>query len=153
MNKTQVTLTGWLGSDVTTRSAGDATVASFRLAATPRRYNPRTEEWFDGDTQWYSVNAWRQLAGNCAASLRRGDPVVVHGKLSARRWTSAAGVETTSFEIEAAVVGHDLNRGASSFAKSPSRATPVERPVAEEPAAPELAGAAAPVAPEAEVAA
>lgn len=118
MNETQVTLSGWLGGEVTTRLAGDATVASFRLAATPRRFNPRTEEWFDADTQWYSVNAWRTLAGNCATSLHRGDPVVVHGKLSARTWTNAAGAEVTGFEIEASFVGHDLNRGTSSFSRT-----------------------------------
>lgn len=119
MNETQVTLTGWLGNDVTSRPAGDAQVASFRLACTPRRFNRRTEEWSDADTQWYTVNAWRALGDNCAASLRRGDPVVVHGKLSAQRWTNSANIEVTTFEVEAAFVGHDLNRGTSSFVKTP----------------------------------
>jgi single-strand DNA-binding protein len=115
VNETYVTLSGWLGSDVSVREAGGAKVASFRVASTPRRYQRKTESWEDGDTQWYSVNTWRTLAENCETSLRRGDPVVIHGKLSAHTWTNKAGLEVTTFEVEAAFVGHDLNRGTSSF--------------------------------------
>lgn len=118
MNETQVTLTGWLGNAVSVRPAGDSQVASFRLACTPRRFNRRTQEWFDADTQWYTVNAWRSLGEHCADSLSVGDPVVVHGKLSAQTWTNSAGVAVTTFEVEAAFVGHDLNRGTSSFVKA-----------------------------------
>lgn len=115
MHETYVTLSGWLGGNVDLRDAGGVPVASFRVASTPRRYQRRTETWEDGDTQWYSVNAWRALGDNCAASLRRGDPVVVHGKLSAHTWTNKAGLEVTTFEVEAAFVGHDLNRGTTDF--------------------------------------
>ena len=39
MNDTQITLTGWIGGDVTLREvAGGRAVASFRLACTPTRY-------------------------------------------------------------------------------------------------------------------
>lgn len=115
MFETYVTLCGWLGGDVSLREAGGVPVASFRVASTPRRYQRRTDSWEDGDTQWYSVNAWRALGENCDQSLRRGDPVVVHGKLSAHRWTNKAGLEVTTFEVEAAFVGHDLTRGTSEF--------------------------------------
>ena len=118
MNQTLVTLTGWLGGDVTLREAGDAVVASFRVASTPRRYQKETGEWVDRDTQWYAVTAWRALAENCAESLHRGEPVVVHGRLNAQVWTNSAGIEVTSFEVEAIFVGHDLNRGTSSFTRA-----------------------------------
>jgi single-strand DNA-binding protein len=118
MNDTTITLTGWLGGDVSRRDANGVPVASFRVATTPRRFNRRTEEWVDGDTQWYSVTAWRQLADNCAASLRRGDPVVVHGRLSAETWTNKAGIEVTSMDVEAMFVGHDLGRGVSTFTRN-----------------------------------
>lgn len=118
MNETVVTLQGWLGGEVSLREAGDVPVASFRVACTPRRYQKKTDEWVDGDTQWYTVNAWRSLAENCGRSLRRGDPVVVHGKLNAQVWTNSAGIEVTSFEVEAFFVGHDLNRGVGQFTRS-----------------------------------
>jgi single-strand DNA-binding protein len=86
------------------------------------------------------VNAWRALAENCERSLRRGDPVVVHGKLSAHVWTNKAGLEVTTFEVEAAFVGHDLNRGTSAFQRRKAAASPEaeaadgsEQPLAAEP--------------------
>ncbi|MBC9734731.1 single-stranded DNA-binding protein [Nocardioides sp. zg-578] len=118
-NETIVTLQGWVGGDVTLRQAGDAQVASFRVGATPRRFSRRTGEWGDGETQWYTVNAWRALGDNVAASVRRGDPVVVHGRLNVSTWVSSAGAEVTSFEVEATFVGHDLGRGTSAFTKTP----------------------------------
>jgi len=124
MNETFVTLSGWLGGDVSVRDAAGVPVASFRVASTPRRYQRKTDSWEDGDTQWYTVNAWRALAENCDRSLRRGDPVVVHGKLTAQVWTNKAGLEVTSFEVEAAFVGHDLNRGTSEFHRRKLSAAP-----------------------------
>jgi len=110
---------GWLGNDVTTRAVGDAQVASFRVATTPRRYHRQTETWVDGTTQWYAVTAWRALADNCRQSLRRGDPVVVQGRLTVSTWTGRDGEQQSSLEIEAVHVGHDLTRGTSTFTRTP----------------------------------
>lgn len=119
MNDTQITLTGWLGTEVSMRTAGGAQVAGFRLATTPRRYDRKTERWVDGDTQWYSVSAWRQLAKNCAASLRMGDPVVLHGRLTARAWTGKDGEQNLTQEVEATFIGHDLTMGVTRFVRNP----------------------------------
>jgi single-strand DNA-binding protein len=119
MYETTVTVQGWLGNDVTTRAVGDAQVASFRVAATPRRYHRQTETWVDGHTQWYAVTAWRALADNCRRSLRRGDPVVVQGRLTVSTWTGRDGDQQSSLEIEAVHVGHDLTRGTSRFTRTP----------------------------------
>ena len=118
MSDSTITIRGWLGADVTQRQVGDVSVASFRLACTPRKYNRRTDTWSDGLTQWYTVTAWRALADNCAASLRRGDPVVVHGRLETRTFVNASNVEVLSFEIDAVHVGHDLSRGTSAFTRT-----------------------------------
>lgn len=123
LNDTLVTLEGWLGSPVTLRQAGGSVVANFRLATTPRRFNPATNQWHDDQTQWFTVNAWRALGENCAASLHRSDPVVVVGKLRTTRWTNAEGVEMTGWEVDAAAVGHDLNRGTSTFTRNQRTAT------------------------------
>ena len=149
MTDTFVTLHGWLGNDVQVRQAGDAQVATFRLGCTPRRYQRRSDSWVNGPTQWYSVDAWRALGENCRDSLRRGDPVVVHGRLEVRQWVSSAGVEVTSFVVEASSVGHDLGRGVSRFTKStrPDGATTAETATPEtatpETATPEVAAPAA----------
>ena len=100
MNETYVTLRGWLGADVRHRLAGDTPVAEFRLGVTPRWFDSKRSEWVDAPTQWYTVKAWRHLADNCRDSLRRADPVVVHGRLSQSTWFKD-GVERTSLEVTA----------------------------------------------------
>ena len=130
MNESMVTFQGWLGADVRTRTAAGALVASFRVASTPRRYNRAKQEWSDGPTQWYTVNAWRTLGDHCAASLKRGDPVVVHGRLNQSTWVNSDGVEVTSLEVDATFVGHDLNRGRTQFARAERNREEVAAPAA-----------------------
>lgn len=135
MYDSTITVRGWLGSDVDLRRAGDVPVASFRLACTPRRFNRRTETWSDSGTQWYTVTCWRALGENVAASLRRGDPVVVQGRLELRTYVNSNNVEVEALEIDAAAVGHDLARGTSEFTRTPKQQPAVEAPPAEAPAA------------------
>ena len=118
MNETYVTFQGWLGNDVESREVGDATVATFRVGSTPRRWNRRDRTWSDGDTTWYTVNVWRGLAEHCLASLKRRDPVVVHGRQTTQVWTDTDGRERLSLVVEAVSVGHDLSKGTSSFVKA-----------------------------------
>lgn len=119
MNETQISFQGNVGGNVQVRQAGESRVATFRVAATPRRYQRSTDAWVDGDTQWYTVNAWRALGEHCEQSLRRGDPVFVQGRLRATTWTNSAGIEVTGYEVDAAVVGHDLSRGTAVFTRTP----------------------------------
>ncbi|WP_051217985.1 single-stranded DNA-binding protein [Nocardioides insulae] len=131
MNETIVTVRGYVGAEVSLRAAGEVDVASFRVAATPRRYSRRTESWSDAPTQWFTVSAWRGLAGNVATSLHTGDAVIVQGRLSLHSWTDSEGVEQTSYEIDADLVGHDLSKGTAVFTKPvrEPRAAPEEEAV------------------------
>lgn len=126
MNDTLVTLQGNVGGPVKLRAAGDTVAASFRLACTPRRYQRATNTWTDDETQWFTINAWRALADNCAASLRTGDAVFVSGRLSLHTWVNNEGVEQQTWEVTAVAVGHDLNRGTSRFLRPPRPDVPGE---------------------------
>ena len=119
INDTMVTLQGHVGGAVQLRQAGDSQVAHLRVACTPRRLKRATGEWVDGETQWYSVSAWRHLGEHCARSLSSGDPVILHGRLQTRTYVNKDGVEVTGLEVEALLIGHDLSRGVSSFRKRP----------------------------------
>lgn len=121
MNDTYLTLRGWLGSDVRHRMAGDAAVADFRLGVTPRYFDAKQSAWVDAETQWFTVKAWRDLADHCRDSLRRADPVLVHGRLSQRRYVNAQQVEVTVLEVTATSVGHDLSLGTSQFRRTSRR--------------------------------
>lgn len=118
MNDTYVTLQGNLGADPRLRETAKGSVVSFSVGATPRYVDRASGAWVDGPTTWYRVSAWRSLARHCAESLHRGDPVFVHGRLSTREWVTEAGVARTDLEVEASFVGHDLNRGTTSFVRS-----------------------------------
>jgi single-strand DNA-binding protein len=128
VNETLVTLQGNLGGPVKLRAAGDTVVASFRLACTPRRYLRGSNTWTDDVTQWFTVNAWRGLADNCAASLRTGDAVFVSGRMSLHTWTNTDGVEQQTWEVTATAVGHDLNRGTSRFVRPARPEAPSDAP-------------------------
>ena len=101
MHDTLVTLQGNLGGDVRLHETAESPVANFRVGSTPRWVDRQTGEWVDGTTVWYSVTAWRGLARNCADSLRRGDPVVVHGRLTTRTYVNNNGVEVSDLEVTA----------------------------------------------------
>lgn len=111
MNEPQITLTGNVAYPPKLRSvASGVSVTDFRLACTPRRQDRATGEWSDGPTLWFGVTCWKALAENAAASLGKGDRVVVSGRLALRAWTGEDGVERTSHEIEATSLGVDLAR-------------------------------------------
>jgi single-strand DNA-binding protein len=92
-------------------------ITSFRLAATQRRYNRSTQAWENGETNWFTVTAFRQLALNLAGSLEKGDRVVVGGRLKIRDWENGDRGGTI-VEIDATVVGHDLNWGTSVYTRA-----------------------------------
>lgn len=112
---TKVTVTGWVGTQPRHFVAESGTnFTSFRLASTKRFYNRAEDCWVDGLTTWFTVKAWRTMAINVAESLRKSDPVVVHGTLTSETWDSPDGPRTT-FVIEAEAVGPDLARGQATF--------------------------------------
>ncbi|WP_328527139.1 single-stranded DNA-binding protein [Nocardioides sp. NBC_00368] len=131
MNDSIITLRGYVGADPVVRSVGEVSVANFRIACTPRKFNRASGEWSDGVTQWFTVSAWRQLGENVGRSLRKGDPVVVQGRLSARSYVNKDGLEVNTFEVEANVVGHDLNRGMTSLSRNPRSLAAVAAPAPE----------------------
>jgi single-strand DNA-binding protein len=109
MSENSVTLVGNLTDDPELRfTAQGAAVANFRIAVSKRIRDPQTNEWKDGDTSFFRVNVWRQLAENVAESLQRGTRVVVTGTLKMRQWETQEGEKRSVVEIEATEVGPSL---------------------------------------------
>jgi single-strand DNA-binding protein len=135
-----ITLTGLVATDPrhVVTSEGLA-ITSFRLASTQRRFDRSQEKWIDGDTNWYTITTFRQLAMNSAGSVKKGERVVVTGRLRIREWQSG---ERTglNIDVEADALGHDLAWGTSTFSRSISATTVAADPdstAADEPAADE----------------
>ena len=89
-------------------------ILNFRIASTQRRYDREEEKWTDGATSWYSVSAFRRLAAHAHRSLRKGDRVMVTGRLRLRDWETPVKKGVTA-EIDADAVGHDLLWGTTTF--------------------------------------
>ncbi len=109
MSENSVTLVGNLTDDPELRfTAQGAAVANFRMAVSKRIRDPQTNEWKDGDTSYFRVNVWRQLAENVAETLQKGNRVIVTGALKMRSWETQEGEKRTGGEIEATEVGPSL---------------------------------------------
>jgi single-strand DNA-binding protein len=104
----QTVIVGNLTDDPELRyTPNGAAVVKFRVAVN-RRYKDQAGEWKDGETSYFTVNAWRQLAENVAESLTRGANVIVVGRLQQRSWETQEGDKRTVVEIEADEVGPSL---------------------------------------------
>lgn len=113
-----ITLRGTVGTDprqVTTANGIDIT--SFRLASPQRRYDREKQAWVDGDTNWYTVSTYRQLARNAGGSIKKGDPVIVTGRLKVRPWETGD-KKGVSVEVDAESLGHDLHWGTTTYSRS-----------------------------------
>ena len=101
MSDTHVTVTGNLTSDPELKfTPNGAAVANFRVAVTSRVR--------DGDTSYFRVNAWRQLAQHVTDSLGKGDRAVVIGRLKSRSWETPQGEQRSVIEIDADEVAPSL---------------------------------------------
>lgn len=123
MNDTWVTVVGNVVDEPRQRETKNGhKVTNFRVASTSRRYDREQDRYVDNETLYVNVTCWRGQADNAAASISKGQPVVVYGRYFSRDYTKNEQVRT-SYELEAVALGHDISRGVSSF-KRMNRAAP-----------------------------
>lgn len=114
MNDIPITIVGNVCTDPNTNPTTNGVArTSFRVASNPRRLKDGV--WVDGDPTYVTVICFRTFAENVGASIRKGDPVIVTGRLRTREWTGER--QGISVEIDAVSVGFDLSRGTAAFAK------------------------------------
>ena len=113
-----ITVTGLVATNprhITTNEG--LAITSFRLASNQRRFDRGQNAWVDGDTNWYTVTAFRQLGVHVASSIEKGQRVIVAGRVRIRDWESGE-KSGTSIEIDAESIGHDLTWGRATFTRS-----------------------------------
>jgi single-strand DNA-binding protein len=116
MNEAHISLTGYVATQPVMKETKQGTPnLTMRVAWTPRRQDRTTGEWVDGNTSYLTVICWRRTAGNVAICLRKGDPVIVKGRLSVRTYDDKEGQPRIVVEVDASSVGHDLSRGVAHF--------------------------------------
>ena len=121
MNTDTITLTGHVGTEPRHLISNDGLpITSFRVATNPRRYDSDTNEWVAGETNWYTVTCFRELAIHTARSISKGDAVIVGGTLHVREWEKDDR-KGTSVEVDAQSIGLDLRFGVSIFTRTTSK--------------------------------
>jgi single-strand DNA-binding protein len=136
--ETYITVSGNLVADPKVRTvASGQTVADLRIASNPRRFDREAGEFKDGDPMYIGVACWRTLAVNVAGSLRKGDSVVVYGRLLYREFDDKDGVRRNVYNIDAISVGPDLARWPVDIRRPnrPADADPAAASAGAEPAA------------------
>lgn len=130
-----IQIRGNLVADPTHRvTAGGLHMARFRIAASGRRFDRGRNEYVNNDPVFLSVVCWRQLADHVAQTLRKGDTVLVHGRLAMHEYDDAhGGPRRQAYEIDANAVAPDLTRYPVQIARVP-------RDLDQVPPEPELAG-------------
>jgi single-strand DNA-binding protein len=78
--RNSVTLIGHLGGDPEVKTfSGDKKKASFSIATTDTYKNNKGDKV--SDTQWHNIVIWGKLAGVAEKYLKKGQEIVVEGKL------------------------------------------------------------------------
>jgi single-strand DNA-binding protein len=128
MNGNTITVVGNLTKDPTVKylPTGKA-VTNFSLACNHGRYDKATQTWVDGEASFFKVECWEAMAENVAESLRKGDPLIVVGRLE-RRTYEQDGQTRESWEIKADAVGPDLRRRAASVRRVLRQNQPTDGP-------------------------
>ena len=119
INGATVTLAGYVATEPHYKTINDETPhVTMRVAWTSRVRDRETGEWRDGKTSFANVNCWRKLANNVVSSLRKGQAIVVMGRLQVRDFDDREGRRRIAVDIEADAIGHDLSRGVAHFQRT-----------------------------------
>ena len=101
MSNPTVTVVGRIGQDP---EAVGSNGLRLRVATNDRVKNDTTGEWEDKNTSWWTVKAWRRLAEQSKDVLKKGQEVIIVGKVYEENWTDKDVIKRTSYEINAASI-------------------------------------------------
>ncbi len=114
----RITIRGFVATEIrSSTTTGGVATASFRMGSNQRRFDRSANAWVDVNTNWFTVQGYRQLAGNMGCSIKKGQPVIVVGRLKMRSWEKDGHIHYVA-EIDADAVGHDLAWGSANFTRS-----------------------------------
>jgi single-strand DNA-binding protein len=89
---------------------------SLRIITTERWFDKATNVWVDGDEFGVTVVCWKGLGGAVLKTVRKGDPIIVTGRITTRRFEKD-GATAYFTEVKADVVGLDVARMGARFAR------------------------------------
>lgn len=122
----RITVSGNLTADPEVRFTKSGTaVASLRVAASDRKRDAQGN-WSDGDPCYLSVSVWKRMGENVAETLRKGDAVVINGRLRQSSYVKQDGTQVTAYEVEADDIAPSLSRATASVHRNTKTSAPVQ---------------------------
>lgn len=110
-NETNLTIIGYLTSDPELKNTSSGlAVTNITIASTPSKFNKNTNQWEDGQTLFMRATAWRTMAEQIAASMKKGDKVIAFGKFVAESYKDKDGNDRTTTRLDLESIGLDLSR-------------------------------------------
>jgi single-strand DNA-binding protein len=94
-------------------TAGGMSITNFGLA-----WNKRKQDGED-ETSFFDISCFRALADNVAASVNKGDRVVVYGHFQQDRWTTPEGETRSKVSFVADDVAPSLKWASATINKNP----------------------------------
>ena len=96
----KVEIQGYLGQDAECKLfESGRTLISMRIA-TNENYKSNTGEWVK-NTTWHNVSYWKNKLDTSMETFKKGELVLVVGRLSTKKYKDKNGVERTITEINA----------------------------------------------------
>jgi single-strand DNA-binding protein len=115
MNGNTITVFGNLTKDPVLKylPTGKA-VLNFTVACNYGWRDKESQTWVEGEASFFKVECWDALAENIAESFRKGDPLIVVGRMNCRKYEQE-GQTKESWEIRADTVGPDMRKRSASL--------------------------------------
>ena len=101
-----ITVVGNLVADPDLKTVSGHKLAKLRVASN-ERIKDGNGQWRDGDTTYIDIACWRRLAEG-SESLKKGQKVIVYGKLKGRSFERNDGSKGYAYEIEATDIGASI---------------------------------------------
>jgi len=117
MDAATVTIVGRAGTNPTVSTSPKGDRVTFRVISTERRFDDARQDWVDGDEYGVGVVCWRGLASSVLTTVRKGDPIVVIGRISTRKYEKNGAVDYFT-DVKGDFVGLDVSKLGSRFTRT-----------------------------------
>jgi single-strand DNA-binding protein len=106
-NLNQLTLLGNLARDPETKYTNEGLAITDLRVAVNRRWKDKEGNDME-NVEFFNITTWNKLAENCASDLKKGDRVIVSGRLNHRSFDTKDGKKINIMNIIADVVAASL---------------------------------------------
>lgn len=106
-NLNQLTLLGNLARDPEIKYTNEGLAIADLRVAVNRRWKDKEGNDME-NVEFFNITAWNKLAENCASDLKKGDRVIVSGRLNLRSFDTKDGKKINIMNVIAEVVAASL---------------------------------------------